>query len=46
MKLFRREFLHLFSGAAAVAASRLAWAQEASQHVRVTTRLLATLPVM
>jgi ABC-type nitrate/sulfonate/bicarbonate transport system substrate-binding protein len=42
MKLFRREFLHLFSGAAAVAASRLAWAQEASQHVRVATGLLAT----
>jgi ABC-type nitrate/sulfonate/bicarbonate transport system substrate-binding protein len=42
MKLFRREFLHLISGAAAVAASRLAWAQEASQRVRVAPGLLAT----
>ena len=33
MKLFRREFLHLIPGAAVVAASRLAWAQETLQHV-------------
>jgi ABC-type nitrate/sulfonate/bicarbonate transport system substrate-binding protein len=42
MMLFRREFLNLIPGAAAVAASRLAWAQEASQRVRVATGLLAT----
>ena len=42
MKLFRREFLHLIPGAAVVAASRLAWAQETSQRVRVATGLLAT----
>ena len=42
MKLFRREFLHLIPGAAVVAASRLAWAQEAPQRVRVATGLLAT----
>ena len=44
MKLFRREFLHLIAGAAATpaSASRLAWAQEASQRVRVATGLLAT----
>ena len=29
----RREFLHLVPGAAVVAASRLAWAQETLQHV-------------
>ncbi len=38
----RREFLHLIPGAAVVAASRLAWAQETLQHVRVATGLLAT----
>ena len=37
MKLFRREFLHLISAAAVFAATRLAWAQEALQHVRVAT---------
>ena len=42
MLLFRREFLNLIPGAAAVAASRLAWAQEAPQRVRVATGLLAT----
>ncbi|MGA9892723.1 MAG: ABC transporter substrate-binding protein [Xanthobacteraceae bacterium] len=42
MKLFRREFLHLIPGAAVVAASRLAWAQEPPQRVRVATGLLAT----
>jgi ABC-type nitrate/sulfonate/bicarbonate transport system substrate-binding protein len=42
LKLFRREFLHLIPGAAVVAASRLAWAQEAPQRVRVATGLLAT----
>jgi ABC-type nitrate/sulfonate/bicarbonate transport system substrate-binding protein len=44
MELFRREFLHLMAGAAAVpvAASRLAWAQAASQKVRAATGLLAT----
>ena len=42
MKLFRREFLHLIPAAAVVAASRLAWAQETLQHVRVATGLLAT----
>ncbi len=44
MNLFRREFLHLIAGAAAVPASayRLAWAQEISQKVRVATGLLAT----
>jgi ABC-type nitrate/sulfonate/bicarbonate transport system substrate-binding protein len=44
MKLFRREFLHLIAGAAAVPATafRLAWAQETSQRVRVATGLLAT----
>jgi hypothetical protein len=42
MKLFRREFLYLISAAAAVPASRLAWAQEKSQRVRVATGLLAT----
>ena len=35
MKLFRREFLHRIRGAAVVAASRLAWAQETLQHVRI-----------
>ena len=42
MKLFRREFLHLIAAAAAVPASRLAWAQETLQRVRVATGLLAT----
>ena len=44
MELFRREFLHFMAGAAAlpVAASRLAWAQAASQKVRAATGLLAT----
>jgi ABC-type nitrate/sulfonate/bicarbonate transport system substrate-binding protein len=42
MMLFRREFLHLIPGAAVVAASRLAWGQEAPQRVRVATGLLAT----
>jgi hypothetical protein len=42
MKLFRREFLHLISAAAAVPASRLALTQETSQRVRVATGLLAT----
>src|SRR6202022_2727554 len=44
MKLFRREFLHLIAGAAAVPATafRLAWAQKTSQRVRVATGLLAT----
>ena len=42
MKLFRREFLHLISAAAAVPAFRLAWAQETLQRVRVATGLLAT----
>ena len=44
MRLFRREFLHLIAGAAAVPAtvSRPAWAQETSQRVRVATGLLAT----
>ncbi len=42
MKLFRREFLHLISAAAAVPACNLAWAQETLQHVRVATGLLAT----
>src|ERR1700686_3945009 len=43
MKLFRREFLHLIAGAAAVpaTASRFAWAQETSQRVLVATGLLA-----
>ncbi len=42
MKFLRREFLHLIPGAVVVAASRLARAQAASQHVRVATGLLAT----
>src|SRR6202140_4822487 len=44
MKLFRREFLHLIAGAAAVpaTASRFAWAQETVQRIRVATGLLAT----
>jgi hypothetical protein len=42
MKLFRREFLHLIAVVAAVPASRLAWAQEILQRVRVVTGLLAT----
>jgi ABC-type nitrate/sulfonate/bicarbonate transport system substrate-binding protein len=44
MKLFRREFLQLIAGAAAVPATALrqTWAQETSQHVRVATGLLAT----
>ena len=44
MEFFRREFLHLMAGAAAVpvAASRLAWAQDTSQKVRAATGLLAT----
>jgi len=44
MKLFRREFLRLMAGAAAAPAIALrpAWPQEASQHVRVATGLLAT----
>lgn|SRR5262245_34810009 len=42
MQLFRREFLHLIAGAAAVPAARLAWAQKTSQKVRVATGLLAT----
>jgi ABC-type nitrate/sulfonate/bicarbonate transport system substrate-binding protein len=44
MELFRREFLHLMAGAAALPAAtpRLAWAQDTSQKVRVATGLLAT----
>lgn len=42
MQLFRREFLHLIAGAAAVPAARLAWAQKTSQKARVATGLLAT----
>ena len=44
MTLFRREFLQLIAGAAAVPATALhrTWAQETSQHVRVATGLLAT----
>jgi ABC-type nitrate/sulfonate/bicarbonate transport system substrate-binding protein len=44
MELFRREFLHLMAGAAAVPAAvcRFAWAQDSSQKVRVATGLLAT----
>jgi ABC-type nitrate/sulfonate/bicarbonate transport system substrate-binding protein len=44
MNLFRREFLHLIAGAAAVpaTASHLAWSQETSQRARVATGLLAT----
>jgi len=44
MKLFRREFLHLMAGAAAVpsVAIRLAWAQKTPRRVRVATGLLAT----
>jgi ABC-type nitrate/sulfonate/bicarbonate transport system substrate-binding protein len=43
MQLFRREFLQLMAGAAAVpATSRLALAQAASQKVRAATGLLAT----
>jgi ABC-type nitrate/sulfonate/bicarbonate transport system substrate-binding protein len=44
MTLVRREFLHLIMGAAAapVAASPLAWAQEAARPIRVATGLLAT----
>ena len=44
MELFRREFLHLMAGAAAVPATafRLAWAQDTAQKVRVATGLLAT----
>jgi NMT1/THI5 like len=44
MKLYRREFLHLVAGAAAVPVSafRPAWAQEPSQSVRTATGLLAT----
>lgn len=44
MKLLRREFLHLMGGAAAagLVASRLAWARDTSQRVRVATGLLAT----
>jgi ABC-type nitrate/sulfonate/bicarbonate transport system substrate-binding protein len=44
MKLFRRKFLHLMGGAAAVPAVAfgVAWAQETSQRVRVATGLLAT----
>jgi len=43
MNLFRREFLHLIAGAAAVpaTASHLAWSQETSQRARVATGLLA-----
>jgi ABC-type nitrate/sulfonate/bicarbonate transport system substrate-binding protein len=44
MGLFRREFLRLVAGAAAVpvAHRQLAWAQEASQKARAATGLLAT----
>ena len=44
MRLYRREFLHLMVGAAAVpaAAARLALGQETLQKVRVATGLLAT----
>jgi NMT1/THI5 like len=44
MTVVRRKFLHLIAGLAAVpvAASRLAWAQQAARPVRVATGLLAT----
>lgn len=44
MPLVRRKFLHLIAGLAAVpvAASRLAWTQQAARPVRVATGLLAT----